>query len=202
MPTLKKPKPNNLFAPIGFVLLLFGGVLLLKLAWEPLKLETRYTLSRTINSPRPPLTPVNTDFSLVIEKIGAMAPIVQDVNSQDSGQYQRALTRGIAHAAGTSLPGQGGNIFLFAHSSANPLDASRFNSVFYLVHHLEIGNEIQVWYQGQKHVYSVTSKRIVSPTDIAYLNPPSSDEQLTLMTCWPPGTTFKRLIVVAKPLAL
>ncbi|KKU46830.1 MAG: hypothetical protein UX62_C0006G0003, partial [Microgenomates group bacterium GW2011_GWA2_46_7] len=134
MPTLKKPKPNNLFAPIGFVLLLFGGVLLLKLAWEPLKLETRYTLSRTINSPRPPLTPVNTDFSLVIEKIGAMAPIVQDVNSQDSGQYQRALTRGIAHAAGTSLPGQGGNIFLFAHSSANPLDASRFNSVFYLVH--------------------------------------------------------------------
>ena len=27
----------------------------------------------------------------------------------------------------------------------------------------------------------------------------NSQKQLTLMTCWPPGTTLKRLIVIATP---
>lgn len=201
MSTSKKPKPNKLFIILGSVFLLFGVALLLKLAWEPAKLETRYALSRTSDNPTPTLVPPNTDFSLLIEKIGATAPIVQDVNPQDSRVYQRALTHGIAHAQGTSLPGQGGNIFLFAHSSTNPLDASRFNSVFYLIHHLEVGDTIQVWYQGQEYIYHVITKTIASPSDIFYLKS-SPEEQLTLMTCWPPGTTLKRLIVVAKPLAL
>lgn len=205
MPSRAKPKkPSNLLLYFGYALVFFGGTLLIKLVWEPIKLEARYTssLSRHTNVPRPTLPPVNTDFSLVIEKIGATAPIVRDVSPLDSWEYQRALTRGVAHAEGTSLPGQGGNIFLFAHSSANPLDASRFNSVFYLIHHLEKGDEIQVWYQDQKYVYIVTEKRIVDPNSIAYLDPLVSEEQLTLMTCWPPGTTLKRLIVVAKLLAL
>ncbi|KKU14410.1 MAG: Peptidase C60, sortase A and B [Microgenomates group bacterium GW2011_GWC2_45_8] len=200
MPTSKKPKPNKLFIALGFTLFLFGGALLLKLPWEPIKLETRYAISRKSDTPRPTLVPLNTDFSLVIEKIGAIAPIVQDVSPTNSGEYQRALTRGVAHAKGTGLPGQGTNVFLFAHSSANPLDASRFNSVFYLVHHLEPGDEIQVWYQGQEYVYAVTEKKIVDPSNIQYLTTTGSTETLTLMTCWPPGTTLKRLVVVAKPL--
>jgi LPXTG-site transpeptidase (sortase) family protein len=98
------------------------------------------------------------------------------------------------------LPGEGGNIFIFAHSSTDILIAARYNSVFYLLHHLESGDLIKLWYQDHEYLYSVTDKLYVSPQDTKYLTATPATETLTLMTCWPPGTSLKRLIVIAKPL--
>ena len=100
------------------------------------------------------------------------------------------------------MPGEGGNIFLFAHSSADLLTAERYNSIFYLIHHLESGDKIRVWYEGEEYIYAVTAKHLVSPSDTQYLTKPSKVETLTLMTCWPPGTTYKRLILIAEPVDL
>lgn len=200
MPKLAKTKTGKPALVIGYLLIFSSLILVLKLFFEPLKLETNYNLiSAGIVSP-PVLTPVNTDFSLLVSKIGAAAPIVASVDPYDSWEYQNALTRGIAHAEGTGFPGEGKNIFLFAHSSANPLEASRFNSVFYLLHRLESGDEIEVWYQDTKHLYGVTEKKFVNADNVEYLTNSSQKEQLVLMTCWPPGTTLKRLLIVAKPL--
>lgn len=192
-------KPTRIVVLLGYAFLFLGVIILSRLYWEPLKQETRYTLSRVGDTPTRALEPVNTDFALVIDKIGATAPVVANVNPLDSGIYQRALTRGVAHADGTSLPGEGGNIFLFAHSSANPTDAARFNSVFYLIHHLVPGDEIKVWYREREFVYIVSETQTVSPDRVEYLSPLTNGEQLTIMTCWPPGTTLRRLVVVAKP---
>lgn len=191
-------KPSFLTG-LGVGLVLFACLILYRLFHDAAKQELRYSLSN-LTRPQAQATPVDSDFGIIIDRIGANARVIQDVDPFDGGKYQLALKEGVAHAKGTKLPGQGGNIFLFAHSSADLLTAERYNSVFYLIHHLGKGDIIRLWYDNQEHDYAVIEKRLVSSKDIAYLTKPSSTEQLTLMTCWPPGTNLKRLIVIAKPL--
>src|SRR5574344_1009276 len=50
------------------------------------------------------LTPVNTDFSIVIPKINANTKVVQNVDPYNSSVYQYALTKGVAHALSTATP--------------------------------------------------------------------------------------------------
>jgi len=191
--------PNTAIV-VGYLCLGLSLFIFLNLFFRPAKEELVYQL-RSTSSDDHSLTPANRDFSIVIPTIGATSEIVANVNPYDSRVYQQALTHGVAHAQGTGFPGEGSNIFLFAHSSANLFEASRFNSVFYLMHHLVVGDQIILWYHNQGYLYEVTDKLLVSPQSVQYLKP-NSAETLTLMTCYPPGTTLKRLIVVAKPIQL
>lgn len=140
---------------------------------------------------------VDEEFGIVIPKIAANTKVVANVDWQKSEEYQRALTQGVAHASGTAFPGEGGNVFLFAHSGVDFYEATRYNAVFYLVDKLEKGDEIDIFYQKQKFSYKISEKKIVSPEEIGYLQGNIKDKTLTLMTCWPPGTTLKRMIVTA-----
>lgn len=181
---------------LPLLLLGLGLILLVLIFASPVQEEVRYQIRQSTAAPRV-LTPPSTDFALVIPAIWAAAPVVENVDPYDSRLYQKALTRGVAHARGSGLPGEGGNIFLFAHSSRDLITARQFNSVFYLLHKLEKGDEIRVWYQGVEHIYAVTSLDFVAPSAVSYLTTPTAVETLRLMTCWPPGTTYKRLIVTA-----
>lgn len=189
---------NKLIFSLGIALIVLALYIFVRLFQDPLTHEFNYV----INSYQgvSPLNPPNTEFAITIDKIGASSSIVSQVDPYDSAIYQLALRDGVAHAKGTKLPGEGGNIFLFAHSSADLLTAERYNSVFYLTHHLESGDKIKIWSQGVEYLYQVAEKKYVNPSDIAYLVESSSTEQLTLMTCWPPGTTLKRLIILAEPI--
>lgn len=143
------------------------------------------------------MVPEDPEFSLVIPKIGANAPVVANVDPSNEPEYQEALKHGIAHAKGTSFPGNGGNTFLFAHSTDYIWNIGSYNAVFYLLYKMEIGDEVNVFYKGQRYVYEVNEKSIIEPYQVEYLTRTPDEEILTLQTCWPPGTTLKRLIVVA-----
>lgn len=143
------------------------------------------------------LIPENTDFSIVVPKIGANAQIVQNVDSANEQDYLAALKRGVAHALGTAFPGEGGHIFLFAHSTDYFWNVGAYNAVFYLLGKLENNDEINIFYKGQRYVYKVVKKEIVDPSQVEYLTRKTNKEFLTLQTCWPLGTTFKRLLVFA-----
>jgi sortase A len=143
------------------------------------------------------MEPVNKEFSILIPKINANAPVIAHVDPYNPRIYQYKLREGVAHAKGSALPGKGGNSFLFAHSAGNFYDASRYNAVFYLLTKLEAGDEVNIFYKGERIRYAVTSKRLVDPGSVHYLAR-TKEETLTLMTCWPPGTTLKRLIVQGK----
>jgi len=172
-----------------------AGLVIVCLTFFPIvKEEIVYTVSSKTNTN---LTPVDTSFGIVIPKIGANAHVIENVNPYNAREYQEALTRGVAHAQGTSLPGQNGTMFLFSHSSVDFYRASQYNSVFYLIGKLETNDEIDIYYQTQKYVYRVTGKKIVEPTDISYLSKSSETKTLVLMTCYPPGTALKRLIVTS-----
>lgn len=181
---------------LGITLTLLGLAVLVNLFGPVAKEEIKYQInSARDNSFECP----QADFSISIPKLGICATVIPQVDPFDSQIYQRALARGVAHAAGSALPGEGNNIFLFAHSSGNPLDAARYNSIFYLLYKLEPGDPIELQYLGSKYVYRVEELTKASPSAVTYLDPTDHGETLTLMTCWPPGTTLKRLIVVAKP---
>lgn len=148
------------------------------------------------------VTPIDPNFGIVIPKIGANSRVIADVDWRDSRVYQPALAQGVAQAAGSALPGQHGNVFLFAHAGADLLEALRYNAVFYLLDKLESGDEIDVWYQGQPWQYRVTEKKVVTSAAVEYVAAKiGQGERLTLMTCWPMGTTWKRLIVLAEPIS-
>lgn len=144
------------------------------------------------------MTPVDANFGIVIPKIRANARVIPNVDPYNSQIYQYALTKGVAHAKGTAFPGEGKNIFLFSHSSANFYDALRYNSIFYLLTKLEVGDPVYLFYKNKKYTYAVTGKKLVDPTDTSFLTTQTQQEILTLMTCWPPGTSIKRLLVFGK----
>lgn len=144
----------------------------------------------------------NTDFSIYIPKINAKSPIVANVDPAVSDTYMEALKSGVAHAYGSPLPGRAGATYIFAHSTNGPWNVSQYNAVFYLLRELEPENqdEIYVFFQGKVHKYRVTEKHITEADDVSWLTESQTgSERLILQTCWPPGTIWKRLIVVATP---
>ncbi len=146
-----------------------------------------------------PLNPPNTDFSILIPKIGAVAPVVDNVDPSNPDIYIPALKKGVAHASGTGYPGIPGNVFLFAHSTDSFWRVNAYNAIFYLIGKLEPGDEIDLFFAGNLIRYTVYDKQVVEPTDSQYLGTLIEGEKtLTLQTCYPPGTTLKRLVVLAK----
>ena len=200
MPSQKRkslPTANPLFKLVGFLFLFFAIVIVFKIYFPVAKAEIVYQVTKSSPS-KTEIKPVNTDFSIVIPKIKVNAKVVKNVDPFDSKIYQKALTQGVAHAKGSGLPGFPGNTFIFAHSATDWAEANQYNAVFYLTNKLDPGDEITIYYEGSKYQYTVTEKKIVSGTDINYLSTNLNTNQLTLMTCWPPGTTLKRLIIIAQ----
>lgn len=146
----------------------------------------------------PTMVAKDKDFSIVIPKIGANAKVIANVDPVNSKEYQVALTKGVAHAKGTALPDQPGNTFLFAHSSDSFYNANTYNAVFYLLNKLKLDDTFYIAYKEKLYKYKVVKTQLISPTEINYYDKIQGDAEhtATLMTCWPPATTLKRLVVV------
>lgn len=189
----------NLLIKLGFLAIITSGVIFILTFYPLLRVELTYDLQAV---PKPlvkkPPEPVDTDFGIVIPKISANAKVMANVDPYNAKEYQMALTQGVAQAKGTVFPGQMGNLFIFSHSSVNFYEAVRYNSIFYLLDKLEKGDEIDFYYKKEKFKYVVTEKKLVDPKEVKYLSGAATKKTVTLMTCWPPGTTLKRLIVIAE----
>ncbi|MFZ6034934.1 MAG: sortase [Patescibacteria group bacterium] len=199
---IKKNNENQssrygIFFYLGIGAFLTGLLLLLFIFYPIAREEFRYTVRQAVND-KSAIKPVDYGFGIVIPKIAANAKVIANVDPFNQKTYQTALTMGVAHAAGTAFPGHAGNTFIFAHSSVDWYTANRYNSVFYLLYKLEKGDEVDVYFEDKKFVYRVKEKKFVNPEEIFYLDPITKDggSTMTLMTCWPPGTSLKRLVVL------
>lgn len=142
---------------------------------------------------------VSPYFSIVIPKIGAKAQIIANVDAAEEDEYSKALKEGVAHAKGTYFPGQGKNMFLFAHSTNGEWNITRYNAIFYLLRKLDEGDKIIVFFADNKYEYTVEKKVVTNAKDTSWLTEKGQGEQLVLQTCDPPGTTTNRLLVIARP---
>ena len=184
---------------------LFWGVGMAAFFWIPLvKSYFRFFFSppQNENSFSPPQNQQETspyqDFYLFIPKIKASAKIIPNVPADNKKVYLKSLKKGVAHAAGSGFPGENRPIYLFAHSVNNPANIVRYNAVFFLLHKLEKGNLIIVFFNGKKFKYRVKEKKILGSQETAFLSSLPRQELLILQTCWPPGTLWKRLLVIAE----
>lgn len=137
-----------------------------------------------------------TDNSIIIPKINVNAPI-EYISSVQENDILTALESGVVHYANTALPGQPGNVAIFGHSSNDWWEPGNYKFVFVLLDKLSPGDIVYLDYQGTRYAYQVQSSTVVDPTDVAVLNP-TATPTLTLITCSPPGTSLRRLVVTAK----
>ncbi len=146
------------------------------------------------------LIPIDPLFDILIPKIGANARVFPNVDPSNPNIFLPVLQNGVAHAKGTVFPGDPGNIYLFAHSTDSFWDVGRYNAVFYLLKNLAVGDDVIIFFQNVRHNYVVKKSSIVDPSEVSYItHAQTGKEILILQTCWPPGTTWKRLMVFAEP---
>ncbi|EKD58752.1 MAG: sortase family protein [uncultured bacterium] len=142
-----------------------------------------------------------TKVSFRIEKIGVVAPMVWSKTDVEADMLKE-LENGITHFIGTASPGQKGNAIISGHSSNYIWAKGDYNYVFKNLNDLENGDVIvadTVQKNGRiiSYKYMVSSKLVVAPDDeLIFAN--TNEPSLTLSTCWPLGTNFKRMIVKAE----
>lgn len=147
------------------------------------------------------LVPKDPHFSLVIPKIGASQKVFENVDPSNDEEYKNVLLHGVAQAQGSSFPGYGGNTYIFAHSADSFWNVGRYNAVFYLLKELKPGDDVILFFLNKRYNYTVYDTKIVDADNVSYITSQldGQGETVTLQTCWPPGTTWKRLLVFAKP---
>lgn len=146
-----------------------------------------------------------TDMRLIIPRINQNVPIIGVTNEnlvarkweELEKDIQKSLRSGVIHYPGTALPGDNGNVVLTGHSSYYAWDPGRFKDVFALLHDVEMGDKMVVFFNQKKFVYEVSNIKTVLPQHVDVLGPAPA-EQLTLITCTPIGTNLKRLVVTAR----
>ena len=164
--------------------------------WDVKIRQTAYRGAASAPTAAP--TPVSTfnpasAANLFIPKIGVEAPITWSV-SEDN--LPDKLLEGVAHDAGTALPGQTGNIFITGHSSYYSWSSSPYKDIFALLEKLEQNDIIYIQYLDKTFTYKINETKVVSPRDLSVLEP-GNGHNLTLMTCVPVGTNLNRLIISA-----
>lgn len=98
-----------------------------------------------------------------------------------------------------SLPGRLGNVAIFGHSTLpqfyNPKD---YKTIFTFLPSLERGDKIYTKLGDTEYEYEIYEMFVVDPDQISVLEQKLDVAYLTLITCVPPGTYWKRLVVRAK----
>ena len=188
----------------GFIILLliFGPVLKDYLQYEINQItKTKYSLDvkledQTVNLKT--ITPKDTAFGIVIPKIDVNAKIFAEIDPTNSNIYLPALKKGVAHSKGSGYPDKPGNVFLFAHSTDAFYNVGQYNAVFFLIGKLEKDDEIDLFYKDIRYIYKVVEKKVVTPEGLSdYVFKNTDENSLTLQTCYPPGTSLNRLLVIA-----
>ncbi len=146
-------------------------------------------------------TQVGPEPRLIIPKINVDAPVVYGLESIAEGPVQEALNDGVVHypiPGANSVPGQVGNTAILGHSSNDVFNTGAYKFVFVQLDQLNEGDTFYAHYKGTRYTYSVTSKEVIEPTEVNKLVLDTKKPMMTLITCTPPGTALKRLIVYAE----
>jgi sortase A len=139
------------------------------------------------------------DNSIRIPSIDIDAPLTWRVNNLPK-EVSQGLSKGVIHINGTALPGQKGNVYITGHSSNYVWIRQKYNSIFSNISKLVVGDIIYVKFGSEVYTYKVFDQKVVSSKDLSILNP-TNDSRLTLATCWPLGTSLKRMVILANQIS-
>lgn len=116
-----------------------------------------------------------------------------EVSTQD---YE--LDKHLVQYLGTSIPGEKGTAVIFGHSTLPQLfNPKNYKTIFATLHTTKVGDKIFATVNGITYKYKIFSIVITDPEDTDILSQSYDNSYITFVTCTPPGTTWKRLIVKA-----
>jgi len=99
----------------------------------------------------------------------------------------------------TALPGQLGNGVVFGHSVLPQFfNPKSYLTIFSTLYRLKLGDEIIIDFDNIQYKYLVEEMYEVTPTDLSVLEQRYDGRYLNLITCSPPGTYLRRLVVKAR----
>lgn len=139
----------------------------------------------------PQIASVAEYFSLSIPSLEIEGALVK-VNGED-------LAKSLVHFPGTSLPGEFGSPVIFGHSSLPQwFKSSNYMTIFATLPTIKVGADVFVTIDKVSYTYRVAKMYEVKPEDTWALRQDYGEKSLKLITCVPPGTRLKRLIIEAK----
>ena len=128
------------------------------------------------------------------EVIGRIQISAIDVDSEiREGVAQSVIDQGVAHWAGSAMPGQLGNMILAGHRVTYKAPFKRLNE-------LKPGDEIFIiGADGVRILYTVTNSNIVIKSNDRWIltEHDESGSRLTIFTCHPKGYKVQRLVIFA-----
>lgn len=132
-----------------------------------------------------------TDYEIEIPRLKITNAAVSTVDTQ--------LDKHLVHFPGTALPPDQGNAVIFGHSTLPQLyKKNDYKTIFANIHNMTVGDKIIVTINDKKYTYLVSNITIVDADDTSYLSQDQNKNLLTIVTCTPPGTIWKRLLVTAR----
>lgn len=132
-----------------------------------------------------------THYNLSIPVLGIYQAVVE-IGGEDLG-------KSMVHYPGTSYPGETGKAVVFCHSVLPQFfDPKNYKTVCSTLPTVELGDEISVYFDGIRYTYQVIEMFEVQPSDVSVLEQDLSGEYLSMITCVPPGTYLRRLVVKAR----
>ncbi len=139
---------------------------------------------------------------VIIPKINVQIPVNYNQTSTSEAAIEGDLDHGVVHYPTTAVPGQQGNVAIFGHSSNNIFNKGKYKFAFVLLHTLTEGDTFYLTYDSKVYVYKVISRKVVEPSEVGVLGPvPGQTATATLITCDPPGTSLRRLVVVGQQIS-
>jgi sortase A len=127
-------------------------------------------------------------YSLAIPKLNIENAIVSATDND--------LSQHLVHFPGTTLPPNKGNGVIFGHSTLPQLyDPKNYKTIFANAHTLKVNDTILVTVGNTLYTYKIFNISIVDAEDTSYLSQEYDDSYLTIVTCTPPGTIWKRLVI-------
>jgi LPXTG-site transpeptidase (sortase) family protein len=136
---------------------------------------------------------------LEIPSLNISAPVVW---TQDSKNFEKDLKSGVVHYPGTAMPGVVGTSYISGHSSNYAWAKGNYNRVFTKLGDLADNASFSIAVtktSGKQTIfhYVVTGRGEYKPTDQAQFRN-AGEPVAALSTCWPIGSTAKRLVVFGK----
>lgn len=129
-------------------------------------------------------------YSLAIPKIHIMNAVVSTSDND--------LSSHLVNFGGTAIPPQKGNAVIFGHSTLPQwFDPKNYKTIFAHAYELRVGDDIIATIDTVSYTYKIYQITVVDPEDTSLFAQLYDNSYITLVTCTPPGTTWKRLVIKA-----
>lgn len=130
-------------------------------------------------------------YSVNIPRLGITNAAVSTVDDN--------LAMHLVNFAGTAVPPDHGTALVFGHSTIPSLyDPKNYKTIFANIYKMSVGDDFIVTVENKTYTYEIYAMTVINPDDTSVFAQSYDDSYLYVITCVPPGTVEKRLVLKSR----